>query len=250
MIKAVIFGGATESRKLCEVCAEYLIPIRYCVATQDGARPVENLPNVHLRVGRLCTAEMVELLKEDMPWLVVDATHPYAEEASKNIMDACQRANIPLLRVVRDISKEQGCIYFDGMDDLLVWLEKEPGNIFVATGSSTAEIFSKLPDYQNRVWLRVLPSVYSLQFCLSLGYRPERIICMQGPFSEQLNRAMFRAANARILVTKDSGVAGGFPEKVRAAQSLGMVTAVLARPKTPDGISFEEARLRIMELRA
>jgi precorrin-6x reductase len=56
---------------------------------------------------------------------------------------------------------------------------------------------------------------------------------MQGPFSETLNRAMFEAADARILVTKDSGREGGFPEKVRAAKALGMKVAVLERPGKP-----------------
>jgi precorrin-6Y C5,15-methyltransferase (decarboxylating) len=140
-------------------------------------------------------------------------------------------------------------VYFDGMDDLLARLEREPGNVFVTVGSSAAETFTKLPDYQSRVWLRVLPSLESLRVCLDLGYRPERLVCMQGPFSEALNRAMFQYANARILVTKNSGAAGGFSEKVRAARSLDMLTAVLARPRESGGVSLEEARRKIMELR-
>ena len=86
-----------------------------------------------------------------------------------------------------------------------------------------------------------------MRTCLDLGYRPERLICMQGPFSEGLNRAMFKAANAGILVTKNSGAAGGFPEKARAAESLGMVTAVLAKPYESGGVSLEYALQIIME---
>jgi len=249
MIRVVIFGGTTEGRKLCEVCVEYAISILYCVATTDGARPVETLQNVDARIGRLGTAEMATLLDERKPALVIDATHPYAEEAGRNIAEACQRADIPLLRVARESVEEQNCIYFSGTDDLLAWLEQEPGNVFVTTGSSHAGALSRLPDYRNRVWMRVLPSIDSLRICLDLGYRPERLICMQGPFSEELNRAMFGAANARILVTKDSGAAGGFPEKVRAAGSLGMLTAVLSKPKEPDGVSLDEACRRIVELK-
>jgi len=249
MIKILVFGGATEGRKLCEVCAEYAIPIRYCVATTYGARLVESLSNVHVRVGRLGAEEMASLMQKERPALVIDATHPYAKKASLNIAAACQSVNITLVCVEREGAKEQNCIYFNGMDDLLAWLEQETGSIFVATGLSYAKAFAKLFDYQSRVWLRVLPNTESLGICLDLGYRPEQLVCMQGPFSEELNRAMFKTANARILVTKDSGAAGGFTEKIRAAQSLGMITAVLKKPNQSEGVSLEEARLKIMELR-
>ena len=250
MVKAVVFGGTAEGRKLCEACAKHKMPIRYCVATTDGARPVEGLPYVNVRVGRLRADEMESLIRQDSPLLVIDATHPYAEEASKNVAEACRDASVPLVRVARESEEEQNCMHFGGMDTLLAWLEREPGNVFAATGASHAGSFAKLPDFRSRVWLRILPSVDSLRACLDLGCHPGRIICMQGPFSEELNRAMFKAADARILVTKNSGAAGGFQEKVRAAQSLGMLTAVLGRPEGPDGIPFSQARQKIMELRA
>ena len=250
MVKAVVFGGTAEGRKLCEVCAEHAIPTRYCVATTDGARPVESLPNVDVHVGRLSAGEMLSLMRQDRPALVIDATHPYAAEASRNIAAACQSSGIPLIRVAREKADEQGCMYFASMDGLLAWLEREPGTVFAATGVSYAEAFARLPGFQSRVWLRILPNMESLRACFDLGYRPERLICMQGPFSEELNVAMFKAADARILVTKNSGAAGGFSEKARAAGSLGMATAVLAKPNDPGGVSLEAARLRIMELKA
>ena len=250
MCKAVLFGGTTEGRKLCEICVTHTIPILYCVATEGGARPVNALPCVEVHMGRLDATEMAALLKGCAPALVLDATHPYAVEVSENIAAASQIAGIPLLRVIREDAKPQGCLFFTGVEDLLVWLEKTPGNIFVTTGSSFAKAFTKLPDYQHRIWMRVLPAVTSLRTCLDLGYRPEQIICMQGPFSEALNLAMFQAANARILVTKDTGAPGGFSEKTRAAQKLNMLTAVLSKPKAAEGITLAEACGRILELKA
>ncbi len=250
MVRAVIFGGTTEGRKLCESCAGHDIPVLYCAATADGARRAEALPNVKIHRGRLGAVEMQALLEKEKPALVVDATHPYAQEAGRNIRYACQNAEIPLLRVLRESIKEQGCTLFSSIDALLARLEREPGNVFVAAGSSLAGAFAKLPDYKSRVWLRILPSMDSLHRCLNLGYRPERLICMQGPFSEGLNRAMFETAEAGILVTKNSGAAGGFPEKIRAAQSLGMFTAVLMKPDEAKGISLSEAWKRVRELKS
>lgn len=248
MIKALVFGGTSEGRKLCEIGAHCGVPIIYSVATEAGARAVEALPLVEVRIGRLGVDQMAELLFENVPAQVYDATHPYAEEASRNIALACRRANIPLVRIVRESVKERACIYFDNMDDLIDWLKGEPGGIFVTTGSSSARVFVGLPQYQQRVWLRVLPCINSLSHCLALGYGPDKLICMQGPFSEELNRAMFKATGARILVTKDSGRTGGFPEKIRAAKSLGMLTAVLAKPNDCGGVSVEIACRHIARL--
>jgi len=247
-VKAVVFGGTTEGRKLCEVCATNAITVIYCVAGADGARQIEGLRNVSVRAGRMCADDMTTLLTQHKPSLVIDATHPYAEEASRNIVVACRDANIRLLRVVRESIEEHDCASFTDISDLLVWLEREPGNIIVTTGSSLAGEFTKLPDFQNRLWMRILPSIESLNACLEAGYRPDRLICMQGPFSEELNRAMFRDMDARILVTKNSGAEGGFPEKIHAAHSLGMLTAVLSKPVEADGVTLEEACMQIRNL--
>lgn len=248
MTKMLIFGGTTEGRKLLELCAKYAIPAVYCVATEDGARAVESLPNINIRVGRLNAAKMAELMEQLKFTLAIDATHPYAQEASNNIAAACAQTNTKLVRIYRESAKEPGCIYFSSISDLLLWLEAQKGNIFVSTGSSLAAAFTKLTNYQERIWLRILPSLNSLKMCLALGYRPQRLICMQGPFSEELNHAMFQNADARILVTKDSGAPGGIFEKLRAARNLGVVTAVLSKPEEAGGVSLEEASKIIMEL--
>lgn len=249
MIKAVIFGGTSEGRKLCELCSDIDIPILYCTATCDGVHALKSLSSIKPHVGRLTADEMSELLMQSNAALVVDATHPYAHEASKNISDACNNANIRLLRVRREASIENSGIYFDDKKMLINWLEQETGNIFVTTGSSNAKEFARIKNFQERIWLRILPSTDSLRTCLELGYRAEQIICMQGPFTQEMNCLMFKEANARILVTKNSGTTGGFDEKVRAAKSLEMLIAVLSKPNEAEGISLEEACNRIRELR-
>ena len=240
MIKAVIFGGTTEGRRLCELCANHEIPVVYCVATGDGARFVKALSGVESRVGRLGVSEMIALFEHKKPSLVIDATHPYAQEAGENIAAACEQSGVTLIRIHRESVVESSCVYFSNVCELISWLEGTPGNIFLSTGSSKVAEFTKLNDYQNRIWLRILPSLGSLKMCLELGFRAEQMICMQGPFSQELNRAMFQSANASILVTKDSGEVGGFSEKVRAARSLGMVTAVLSKPEEA-GECYEDA---------
>ena len=66
------------------------------------------------------------------------------------------------------------------------------------------EALTALPDFAQRVWLRILPSQKGLAQCLAAGFPPKHIICMQGPFSRELNEAMFRSTGAEILLTKES----------------------------------------------
>ena len=240
MYKVVIFGGTTEGRLLCEYCKDENIPVLYCVATEEGAQPVQSLKNTDVHIKRLDAIEMTELLRANSPSLVIDATHPYAEIVSRNIKEACENTNVRLIRVARDTEKTQDYVNFPDIGSLVSWLKDTPGVIFSTLGVSAAGAFVELPDYQTRVWMRILPAKTSLLTCLELGYRADRLICMQGPFSEDLNRAMFQYAGAEILVTKESGETGGFAEKIRAAQVLGMKTAILRKPEGTGGIPIEE----------
>ena len=69
----------------------------------------------------------------------------------------------------------------------------------------------------------------TLERALDLGYPPSRIIGMQGPFSEQLNEAMFKETKARYVVTKNSGHTGGFQEKLKAAERAGATVIIIER---------------------
>lgn len=99
----------------------------------------------------------------------------------------------------------------------------------MTTGSKNLDAFAKIPDYENRVYARILPVKASLERALDLGYPPSRIIGMQGPFSEQLNEAMFKETKARYVVTKNSGHTGGFQEKLKAAERAGATVIIIER---------------------
>ena len=64
---------------------------------------------------------------------------------------------------------------------------------------------------------------------MDLGYPPARLICMQGPFSADLNAAMFKETGARYVVTKNSGHTGGFQEKLKGAERTGATVIIIER---------------------
>ena len=128
------------------------------------------------------------------------------------------------------------------MEEAAKLLEKMEGSILVTTGSKELEALRGLPGFAKRIFARILPQPEMVQKCMELGLSGRHIICMQGPFSEEMNYAMLRETNARILLTKESGAAGGFPEKLRGARRAGAAVVVVKRPVEEEGCSVEEVK--------
>ena len=121
-----------------------------------------------------------------------------------------------------------------------LFLSKTDGNILLTTGSKDLKTYSKVKDFTDRAYARVLPLDASLALCREAGVQPSHILAMQGPFSEEMDTAMLRAVSAKWLVTKDGGEAGGFAAKVAAARKAGANVLVIGRPKQREGKSFSQ----------
>lgn len=249
MYDVILFGGTTEGRLLCEFLSENKIKTLVCTATEYGEDLVnitsENLSFSH---GKKSECEINALISSESPRLLIDATHPYAENITKFLRSACERGNIRYLRVLRESRPMDGCTGVSSLDEMISLLNSRSGVIFSALGGKEAQPLTAVSGYKSRLFLRLLPRPEVLSSCLSLGYPASSLICMQGPFSYELNRAMFSAVGANILITKESGAVGGFDEKLRAALSLGMEVIVLRRPAEKDGLSLSEACLKAGDL--
>ena len=100
-------------------------------------------------------------------------------------------------------------------------------------------VFIQIISDFSRLYARVLSTEETFEICKELGFEGKQLICMQGPFSEEMNLAMLRHVDAKYFVTKESGKAGGFPEKVKAAKEAGTVLVVVGRPEE-EGLALEE----------
>ena len=178
---------------------------------------------------------MAELLKSFDR--CVDATHPYAVEASRNIRTACQAAEVPLRRLLRAESSHETGHWVESPEEAARWLRERSGNVLLAIGAKGIGAFQDLD--RERLYPRVLPVVESILACQQAGIPTRNIIALHGPFSRDLNRAMLEQYHIRYLVTKDGGRAGGFEEKAAAAREAGAELVVIGRP-TETGCTLEE----------
>lgn len=252
MSKLLIFAGTTEGRELAEYLQRQHLSCTVCVATEYGESLLEEEGTQHrILRGRLTEADMTALFKTEGITHVVDATHPYATVVTENIRSACSLAGAEYIRLLRgsagDALGEQEYIAVDSVDEAIDFLKAQEGIIFAATGSKELSKYTAIPDYENRVVARILSTQESMNLAGAAGFAGKNLICMQGPFSEELNTAMLRASHASWMVTKESGKTGGFPEKVRAARAAGVRLVVVGRPSVEEGLTPEQVRRKLCE---
>ena len=264
-MKALVFAGTTEGREAALMLARTGISVTAFTATDyghevlDGA--ADGLQNLAVESGRLSEEQIRELLMGEAPdTLVIDATHPYAAQVTANIRRACMDAQKRYIRIVRKSTfagEPAGVTVLADAQALCEWANREENikkKILLTTGSKDLRIYTAIDSYRDRVWPRILPDMDSLRIATELGYKKSNIICMQGPFSTEMNIAMIKSVGAQVLVTKDTGATGGFDSKLEAALSSGIEAVVIGRPldqearqADSEGMSLEELQRHIDE---
>ncbi len=238
--KILLFAGTTEGRELAEYLVERKVKVHACVATPYGESLLPKNRLLSISHQRLDECQMREFIKEFAPRYVVDATHPFAKEVTENIKRACIEVKAPYIRLLREAGQAGESVCVEDVEAAVEYLEGTSGNILVTTGSKELENYTRLTDYQERIFARVLSVGDVAVKCEELGIRGRHLICMQGPFSVEMNLAMLREYKISYLVTKESGIAGGYPQKCEAAAMAGVGLVVIGRPQQEAGMSLEE----------
>lgn len=255
----LLLGGTADARQLlCLLLAEGY-PVLATATTEYGgelltgaAETCRILTPFSVRVGELDAAGMAGILAGEGIRAIVDATHPYAVRAGANAAAAAADAGVPYIRYLRPRAAlpadprvhraqtaEQAALM--AIDLARGQAPGEPV-IFLTTGIRTLDAFVRAAGPAGcRVVARVLPDSRSLARCRELGLGPDEILAMRGICRRETNRALLREYGAAVLVTKDSGDAGGTEDKIGAALDLGLPVVVLDRPAPPASFSDRPA---------
>ncbi len=229
-----IFAGTTEGRLLCEWASGAGIPARAYAATEYGGELLGELPGIEVHASRLDEADMERELSGAR--IVVDATHPFATLASGNIRAASLAVGVRCLRLARAAEAlPKGVVSVASIACAARFLSENPGRALLTTGSKELAPYTRVADFSERFFVRVLPLPGAITKCIDAGFSPSHVIGMQGPFTRELNEAMLRQVGAQWLVTKDSGTVGGTAEKLAAARDVGARCIVVTRPAEGDG---------------
>jgi len=188
-----------------------------------------------------------------MPSVILDASHPSSSGKFAPLSQWCEQRGISYLRLERPETKiPASTLIFPvyNWEDALLQLKQRVGNlyqekgrqvtIFVTTGSHQLESVV-LSSYAcpPRLVVRVLPQGHLVQKCHDVGIHPRDIVAMQGPFSKEINRVLFKFYGADILLTRDSGLAGGTDTKISAALELGLEIVLVKKTKASTGFTVD-----------
>ncbi len=239
MYKICVFAGTTEGREVVAFL-QGQAEVYACVATEYGQTLLPRGEQVTVSAVRLSQEEMEALFRAHRFDLVIDATHPYADVVTRNICAACAATGTQYHRLLRaDCAAGENAVYVPDIDGAVAYLAETQGTILLTTGSKELHRFAPLPDFAQRAYARVLPMEQSLQLCREAGLQPSHILAMQGPFSVEMNAAMLKSTGAAYMVTKSSGTAGGFEEKISAAAAAGVTSVIIGRPPQQAGVGLE-----------
>ena len=229
----LVVAGTRDGRDLAARLAGRGWPILVAVVTGYG-RDLAAGDGLAVVAGPRDAAGFAALIAAKGIKALIDASHPYAAAASANAQAACAASRIPYLRYERPPAPLPDYDKLHVADDAAAAARLVAGLgkvVFLTTGSRTLAVFKHEPLLAgHRLIARVLPEPDVIDECRRLGFAPGDIVALQGPFSHQLNLALFREFAAEVVVTKNSGLVGGADSKFSAAQELGLPLVVIDRP--------------------
>lgn len=228
--RILILGGTTEARALAERLA-LRNDIDATISLAGRTADPKPLP-LPTRIGGFGGAEgLIDYLAKERIDLLIDATHPFANQISANAAIAAERAKVPLFALRRpawEIVDGDRWTCVDGIDAAVAALGATPRRVFLAIGRQEAGRFSAAPQHNYLV-----RSVDPVEPPLSV---PDcRYILASGPFDEADERQLLHDERIEVVITKNSG-GGATYAKIAAARALGIEVVMIER-RPPLGIA-------------
>ena len=228
-MRVLVLGGTSGASKL----AHLLSAASGISATLSFAGRTKAIiePPVPYRIGGFGGADgLTGYLKAEGVDLLVDATHPFAEQISRHAKIAAERAEIPLVVLSRPAwvrTEEDNWIDAESMDGAALALGPAPQKVFLTVGRLQLEAFAKAPQHFYLVRTIEPPAD-------PLPLPHYRIILGRGPFAAGAEKDLLRENSIDALVTKNSGGEAAFA-KILAARQLRIPVIMVARPGAAAG---------------
>ncbi|KJS66964.1 MAG: hypothetical protein JL50_10395 [Peptococcaceae bacterium BICA1-7] len=243
----MVLYGIGESRLLIESLKNDGFKVVAVTRTDYGGR-LAGISGADAVVAPADPARMAGIISDLGVRQVVDATHPFVSPLSVMTRDICAYEGLPYLRFGRgetDLPASPLVHRVYSWEEAAQKASSFGDTVFLTTGSNSLEIFLRHRELRGRrIVVRVIPDHRVIKKCQDLGVSPRDIVAMQGPFSVKLNKAIFQAYRAGVVVTRDGGPSGGTYNKVRAATDLKIPVVMIQR----EALSGEECHYDLDKL--
>lgn len=232
-----LIGGTQESVTLARAIAALHLPCIVSVTTQSAVSLYPIAPSIQVWVGKLDSNELSRFIKKYNIGVVLDASHPFAVEISKNAISVTQDSDVgnshrvAYLRFERPMvaTDETNVLPVGSFEELLEtnWLQGQ--RVLLTIGYRFLSLFNAWHD-RATLFTRILPSQVALEAASEAGFSSDRVIALRPPISCELERSLWQQWQITTIVTKASGTPGGEDVKRRVAEELGVKLIVIERP--------------------
>lgn len=227
----LILGGTTEGRLAVNTLDESGSPFYY--STRGDEQEVSLHHGIRLQ-GGMDAGAMEQFCRQKGIRLLVDAAHPFAEELHRNVATVGQHLQVPVIRLERIYPPRTACpvIWCAGYDEAVKKiLQSHPASLLLLTGvQSIARLAALWKDKNIRCHCRILDRDSSRLLADRQGFPRERL-CYYHEGEDE--RIVMEQLHPKAIVLKESGLSGGFKEKVEVATSLGIQVFAIQRPLLP-----------------
>ena len=225
-MRVLLLGGTTEAGELARALADAGIDAIYSYAGRTAAPLVQPIP---VRVGGFGgVAGMVQFLLDRQISHLIDATHPFAAQISRNAIAAGAQARVPMVVLERPAWQVAPGDDWTRVPDLaaaVAALPDQPARVFLAIGKQTLAAFAAKP--QHHYLLRLVDAPDG-----TLPLPDAVAVVARGPFDVAGDLDLLRARRISHIVAKNAGGAGA-EAKLIAARALGLPVVLIDRPALP-----------------
>ena len=215
----LVFGGTTEGRKAVEVLEEGGSPYYYSTKTGEQDLTLHHGQRID---GALDAEAMQIFCRENDIRLIVDAAHPFATLLHQTIAEVSDALKIPAIRYERIFPERDASLeWFDSYEQV----PRDIKSLLATTGVQSISKLKPLEAKGVKVYYRILYRESSIALAQKQGAKMEQLCYFEDPKEVPVE--------ADAILLKESGLSGGFQEKVDAAKAKGMRILVLKRPETP-----------------
>lgn len=215
----LVFGGTTEGRKAVEVLEEGGSP--YFYSTKTGEQDITLQHGVRID-GALDEAAMMHFCTEHGIRMIVDAAHPFAALLHQTIAKTASALSLPVVRFER---------IYPPCDPAITWIDdytQIPRDIHSLLATTGVQSISKLKPLEAdgiSIFYRILNRPSSIALALKQGATQAQLCYYDDPNDIPIK--------SDAILLKESGLSGGFTEKVEAAKACGMRVIAIKRPEQP-----------------
>jgi precorrin-6A/cobalt-precorrin-6A reductase len=227
VLRVLLLGGTTEASEIGRELTAAGVAGVYSYAGRTATPVAQPLP---MRVGGFGGVDgLAEYLRTERITHVIDATHPFASQISRNAMEACAKTATPLIAYLREpwaAGPGDKWQYVATVEDAAAALPDQPARIFLAIGRQHLNPFATRPQHFYLLRLVDAPNT-------ALPLPDAEIVLARGPFTTEGDLALLRDQRITHVVARNAGGEGA-KAKLEAARALGLPVIMIDRPNLPE----------------